>query len=386
VKLQLLSAVITLSTLLVQAQLTPDVQWEGPLSYGYVITDIAVSPDGDYAACPRNAGVAIRRVADGSSVTNLDLGGSYVSAIRFSPDGLYLAAAGSGGARVWKVADWSVAYTPPATAPIAFSPDSTMLATVVGSEIQLRSATNGAVLQSWTNPPTAILGVGALAFSPDSTMLASGAGTRGSDTNLTLWSMPAGTLIRTVPTAQTYTVGNIRFSPDGKWATTAGGPYVYGPAQLWRVSDWQLMKTFPGGAYSAPFTPDGTALAVIGTDISFYSVPAGNLIRHYSDSANGSHYQKALAFTPDGVSYLRVCYPEIFCARTPFIITSFQRENSDWRLSWLGGQAPFTIQECTNLLESSWHDIAVPTPNRTLSLPITTGNALYRVLSGPELP
>ena len=82
---------------------------------------------------------------------------------------------------------------------------------------------------NWTNLSTSSGGVVALAFSPDGTMLASGAGFRGSDTNLTVWSVPGGNLLRTVPTAQTYHVGAITFSPDGQWVTTAGGDYAYGP-------------------------------------------------------------------------------------------------------------------------------------------------------------
>lgn len=381
----------TLSSLLIlsvgmsaRAQFSPELRWADSLNYGYVVTDVAVSPDGTLVACPRNAGVALRRVSNGSVLTNLALGSGWVSDISFSSDGQYLAAGASGTVRVWKVADWSLAYSVSATAPITFSPDSTLLATVLNSEIQLRSATNGLLLQSWTNPPTTPGGVVALAFSPDGTMLASGAGGRGSDTNLTIWSVPAGHRLRTVPTAQTYHVGAIAFSPDGQYATTAGGEYAYGPAQLWRVSDWKLLRTFPGGAYAAPFSPDGSALAVIGTNLNFYTVPEGAVIRQYSDSAHGSYYQKALAFTPDGASFLRVCYSEIFRAQAPFAISAFQPAGSSWHISWTGGRAPFRLQECTNLLTGAWQDIAVPTTNRALVLPARTGSALYRVLTPPE--
>jgi WD40 repeat protein len=365
-----------------QAQLTPDVLWEDTLNYGYVITDVAVSPDGGYAACPRSGGVDIRQIRDGTTPTNLVLGGTWVSDLCFSADGKFLAAAGS-DVRVWNVADWSVAYSISASGPIAFSPDSTILATVFNQEIQLRNATNGVLLHSWTNLSTTFGGVVALGFSPDGSMLASGAGYRGFDTNLTVWSVPSGKLLRILPTAQTYHVGAVAFSPDGQWAATAGGRYAYGPAQLWRVSDWQLVQTFPGGAFSAAFSPDGAMLAVIGSDIDFYKVPEGTLIHHYSDSSHGSHYQKAVAFTPDGSSFLRVCYSEIFRARTPFAILGFTRQDSKWQIFWAGGKAPYQLQECTNTLNGIWQNFGGPLTNRTLQFESRSSCAFYRVVAVP---
>jgi WD40 repeat protein len=368
------------------AQLTPDVLWEDSLNYGYVGTAVAISPDGTYAACPHNGSVDIRLIIDGTLATNLPLGGTWVSDLCFSPDGKNLAAAGSSGqVRVWNVAAWSVGYSVSASGPIMFSPNSKMLATVANQEIQLRNATNGILLHSWTNFSTTFGGVVALAFSPDGSMLASGAGYRGTDTNLTIWSVPAGKLLGTVPTAQTYHVGAIMFSPDGQWVATAGGEHASGPAQLWRVSDWQLILTFSGGAYSASFSPEGATLAVIGSNIDFYRVPDGALIQHYSDSDHGSHYQKALAFTPDGSSFLRVCYAELFRARTPFAIHGFTRKDSKWQISWIGGQAPFRLQVCTNLLNGTWQDWhAPPLTNRTMELEHRTSDAFYRVVGVPE--
>lgn len=382
-QVRILGMVLTVCLgLCVRAQPTPDVLWEEPLSYGYVITDVAVSPDGAYAACPRDGGVDIRQISDGTRATNLVLGGTWVSDLCFSADGKYLAAASS-SVRVWNVTDWSLAYSVSATGPIRFCPDSTMLATVLNQEIQLRNATNGILQRSWTNSSTDFGGVVALAFSPDGSMLASGAGYRGFDTNLTVWSVPAGNLLRTVPTAQTYHVGAIMFSPDGQWVATAGGKYAYGPAQLWRVSDWQLVRTFPGGAYSASFSPDGATLTVIGSDIDFYKVPDGTLIRHYSDSAHGSHYEKALAFTPDGSSFLRVCYAEIFRARTPFAIHGFTRKDSKWQIFWTGGSAPYQLQECTNPLNGIWQNLGGPLTNRTLEFEPRAPTAFYRVVAVP---
>ena len=82
---------------------------------------------------------------------------------------------------VWRVSDWSLAYAltnDVSAGPLAFSPDSSILAVTQGYSIQLRNATNGMLLHSWTNlfVDNDVGGVVALAFSSDGTQLASGAG------------------------------------------------------------------------------------------------------------------------------------------------------------------------------------------------------------------
>ena len=117
----------------VRSQLTPDVLWQQTLNYSYIITDVTVSPDGKYTACPRNGAVDILQLANGTNVQTLTQpGGTWISNIRFSPDGKYVAATGSSELRVWNVVDWSLAYTQSVSGPIAFSHDSTMLATSAG--------------------------------------------------------------------------------------------------------------------------------------------------------------------------------------------------------------------------------------------------------------
>ncbi len=376
--------------LLLAAQNAPDILWQDSAPYGYTITDVAVSPDGTYAVTPGGDGVQVWRVADGTKVLSL-AHGYWTGALAFSPDGVYLAAGGGEPAvTVWRVSDWSLAYAltnDASPGPVAFSPDSTLLASTLGYTLQLRNATNGALLSTWTNSfvDNSLGGVVCLAFSPDGTKLASGSGYRGKDTNVSVWSVPSGALLMKVPTAQTYYVGFVAFSPDGQLLATAGGTYAYGPMQLWRVADGSMVRTFPGGAYGGAFSPDGAQLAVIGTNIDFYAVANGALISHYTDYTNGSHYDKAVAMTPDGSAFLRVCYPsKVFAARVPLWIHPLRQEGNKLLLSWSGGSGQYQLQQRTNLLEDTWQNAGGVLTNRTAELTPQSPNAFFRVIASAQ--
>ncbi len=369
------------SVLCARADGTPDFLWQEAATYGYTITAVAVSPNGQYAASPGNGGVQIWSVADGSKVVALAYG-SWVANLAFSPDGLYLAASGaSPPLSVWRASDWSLVYTlsDVSSGPLAFSPDSSMLAVASGTNIQLRIATNGVLLTSWTNPPVYLGGINTLAFSPDGTKLASGGGARGTDLNLKIWSVPSGSLLLNIPTAQTYSVGFATFSPDGSLVATAGGTLLYGPAQLWQVADGTLMRTFPESAFAVAFTPDSKMAVVAGTNVAIYAVPSGALISHYSDA--GSHYQRAVATTPDGQAFLRTAYDgQIYAARLPLWISSYTQAGGNGLLSWIGSGDHYQVQQRTNLIDGAWQNIGGVMTNRTAEIPLQLPADFYRVV------
>jgi WD40 repeat protein len=362
----------------------PDILWADSAAYGYVATGVAVSPDGQYAACPGSNGVQIKRVSDGSNITSLTYGAA-IANLAFSRDGAYLlAAGGSPAVSVWRVSNWASAYSLSNVlpGPAAFSPDSALLAVASNSVIQLRSATDGAMITSW-NSPVSLGAINTLAFSPDRARLASGAGIRGSDLNLKIWSVPSGTLLLNIPTAQTYSVGFATFSPDGRLVATAGGEYPYGPAQLWRVADGALMRTFPQGAFSVAFSPDSAMAIVAGTNLSIYGVATGALLSRYADA--GSYYQRAVATTPDGRAFLRTAFPgQIFAARLPLWLNSFTYAGPNGLLSWSGGDGHYQLQQRTSLTDGAWQNVGGVLTNRMAEVPLQNPNSFYRVISLPN--
>jgi len=364
------------------AQGAPDILWEDSTTYSYSYTDVAVSPDGQYAATPGSDGVQIWRAADGSRVTSLPHG-YWVATLAFSPDGAHLAVSGgSPPVNVWRVSDWSLAYglsdvTP---GPAAFSPDSSLLAVASNNVIELRNAADGALFHRWTNASGEIT---TLAFSPDGTRIGSGAGIRGRDVTLKMWSVPSGSLIRSITTAQTYHVGCVVFSPDGQRVGTAGGRYAYGPAQVWRVSDGSPVRTFPEGAFALAFSPDGALAVVTGTNLAIYSVNSGAVVSHSPDA--GSYYERAVATTPDGRVFLRARFPgHVLAARLPLWITSFSRNGETGVLSWTGGSGRYQLQQRTSLVDGGWEDFGGTVLSRTAEVPLHLPGAFYRVVEAPE--
>jgi WD40 repeat protein len=373
------------SVLCTGAQNSPAILWQDVATYGYTSTGVAVSPDGRYAASPGNAGVQIWSVTNGAKVTSLSHG-FWIANLAFSPDGNYLVAAGgTPPLSVWRVSDWSPAYTlsDVSPGPAAFSPDSSLLAVASNTVIQLRRATNGLLLTSWTNPPVALGGINTLAFSPDGTKLASGAGLRGSDTNLKIWSVPSGSLLLNIPTAQTYTVGFAAFSPDGQLVATAGGEYPYGPAQLWRVIDGSLVRTFPEGAFTVAFSPDAALAIVAGTNLAIYNAANGSLLSHSSD--NGSYYKRAVATTPDGKAFLHTRFTgAIYAARLPLWINSFTQAGDHCLLSWTGGGGHYQLQQRTNTFPGAWQNVGGVLTNRTGEIPLQFNSSFFRVVDLPD--
>jgi WD40 repeat protein len=258
-----------------------------------------------------------------------------------------------------------------------------VLAVASNTVIQLRNATNGVLITSWSTPPISLGGINTLAFSPDGTRLASGAGARASDLSLKLWNVASGNLLLSIPTAQTYSVGFVAFSPDGKLVVTAGGEYGYGPALLWRVADGSLAATFPEVAYTVAFSPDSALAIVAGTNIAIYSVATGALIRRYAD--DGSHYQRSVATTPDGSAFFLSEFPgNIFAVRFPLWMHVPGIAGSGL-LSWSGGTGRFQLQEGTNLIDDNWHNLGGVLTNRSAVVsPPPTPARFYRVVALPN--
>lgn len=373
--------------LAVEAQVPPTIVWQTAANNSYGLSPLAVSPDGAIVATlGADNAVQIRRMSNGSPLLSLPGNTLWIGDLAFSPDGTYLASGGGDNiVRVWRTLDWSLAYSIPTIRqgpPVAFAPDSATLAIGNGSEIELRRASNGAAFQSWT--ATASGEVVALAFSPDGSKLASGAGIRGQDTSLKIWEVPAGALIRSLPTAQTYSVGRIVFSPDGTQVLT-GSRYLHSsPMQSWRVSDGLLLRTFPLAAYAMAFSADGTVLAAAGDNIIFFRASDGAVIQEYVDGyAVFTPSPKGLALTASGLFVRSRGSGEVLAGRVPTLVSPPIIEGGHKIIRWVGGTGRYQLQH-SPVPDGGWQDEGGILITNAVSVTSANSNAFYRVISLPQ--
>src|SRR5262245_56245773 len=112
-----------------------------------------------------------------------------------------------------------------------------------------------------------------LAFSPDSTLIASaGGGHVGRDGpargEVKLWEVSTGKFVRTIA-VESGIVFHVTFSPDGKLLATASGPgtpvqSVPGEIRLWNPATGELVRKVQAhdcGAYVVAFSPDSKLFA-----------------------------------------------------------------------------------------------------------------------------
>ena len=112
---------------------------------------------------------------------------------------------------------------PPVPGKRATSHSGDVIATVAGSVVRLRSFDGERTLRGHTDL------VNTVAFSPDDRLLV----TAGRDHDVIVWDVASGELVHRFPEAQSASVADARFSPDGRWIVTAG-PIS---ARLWNVAD-----------------------------------------------------------------------------------------------------------------------------------------------------
>jgi WD40 repeat protein len=205
------------------------------------------APDGrQLAAAGEDALVRIWSPGDGRLLHTLKGHSRNIWEVRFSPDGRRLASGSfDSTARLWDAATGGALATladhEEAVVGLAWSPDGRWLATGGDdSTIRLRRAADGRTMRR--------LEVGnhayKLAFSPDSRWLANsgrarsgigtawhgltGAGAGG--IAIYLWRVADGAPVQTL--AAPEDVGNIDFSPDGRWLVTVGDD---GLVTLWKL-------------------------------------------------------------------------------------------------------------------------------------------------------
>ena len=138
----------------------------------------------------------------------------------------------------------------------------------------------------------------ALALSPDDTLLA--VGTR---QDIRLWSLPEGTLVRTLPSGEGANE-IMRFSADGRYLLSGG---EIADMQVWDVESGSMAARLPGvgqDRLSLAFSPDG-ALALtseLGGTVTLWNLTTmtENTVNR-ADLDVGDTFIYAVDWTPDGL-------------------------------------------------------------------------------------
>jgi WD40 repeat protein len=206
----------------------------------------------------------------GYLMTLSDPGGAAVpGGLAFSPDGTYLVACNENGTMYV----WDTYMNLPPTAlrdpgggklfGVAFQPGTHTFAVADGNgSVYLWDATNGVQAGAPFQDPGSA-GVRAVSFSPDGTMLAAG----DANGNVYIWQVATGTLLQTLHDPQHLQVNDMAFRPDGSALAVAGSDpaHTVGTTRVWILATHQVY-TFrdphAAGALHLAFSPDGSLLAV----------------------------------------------------------------------------------------------------------------------------
>ena len=177
---------------------------------------------------------------------------------------------------------------------IAFSPDSTKIASGAGHDVKLWDVSIGKNIATFQGQKGA---VESIAFSPDGTKLAVGAAE-----GVKLLNILNGEHIDLLGAMWNLSVA---FSPDGKMLATASGTGV----RLWEVSTGKnltALQRHPRVVFAVVFSPDGLTLAsTSASGAEVWEVATGKRITTLGELPN---FAFSLAYSPDGTKLVTGSY------------------------------------------------------------------------------
>ena len=177
---------------------------------------------------------------------------------------------------------------------IAFSPDSTKIASGAGHDVKLWEVSTGKNIATFQGQKGAVKSI---AFSPDGTKLAVGA-----EEGVKLLDTLTGKHIDLLGAMWNLSVA---FSPDGKMLATASWAGV----RLWEVSTGKSLtplQRHSRGANAVTFSPDGLTLASTSSSgAEVWEVTTGQRITTLGELPN---FALSLAYSPDGTKIVTGSY------------------------------------------------------------------------------
>jgi WD40 repeat protein len=230
-----------------------------------------------------------------------------IAAVEFSRDGAVIAASGYHEITFWKTADGALDRRLGGLAErvydIAYSADGKWMATASGDpgifgvvKLWLPEPGGGKAVRDVVETQDVVF---AVAFSPDSTKLA----TAGADRTIRIFDVQSGKLLTQIEDHADW-IFAVAFSPDGKRLASASRDKT---AKVFDLEKKESLVTFPGHGqpvYTVSFTPDGKGVATGGED---------NRIRIWNPDGDGKQTREIggfggtvfkLCYTPDGQTLL----------------------------------------------------------------------------------
>jgi WD40 repeat protein len=203
------------------------------------------------------------RVADGVRLLRLGAHTNGTHSVDLSSDGELLITSGKSGREIkkWHVPDLSLLATfpnndpespglPPEVEDSEFSPDDQLIGNSDIRGVKLRSAADGSLLKKIANAV-----IVSIAFSPDGTMIA---GASPNERAVKIWSVPDGTLVRTLPVTTDFQFPRVAFTPSGNLIVAVyGSSDTAGAIQFWRVQDGRRVAILakPNHVHDIAFSP-----------------------------------------------------------------------------------------------------------------------------------